>query len=81
MPILVEKDVFKSVVMEGNTRVDEGNDIEFVIESTGERKEGRLTKISGKKEKTIFQIIPKGSEHEELWCVSVMADGTLKVIS
>ena len=54
--------------------------IEFVVDKTKEVKQGIITKISGKGEKTKVCIEPIGKNHEEIWKVSTMADNSLKVI-
>ena len=78
----VSKDAYKSVeVLNGNNvvRVDEGDLISFATE-TGEMISGRVTKISGKAEKTKFQIAPDNSQKEEIWSVVVMAEDSLVVL-
>lgn len=80
--VTVSTDAFKSVeVLNGNKviRIDQGNLINFATE-TGESITGRVTKISGKGEKTKFQIVPKDSQKEEIWTVLVMAEDSLKVV-
>lgn len=80
--INIEKNVFKSIVVYREkelVRVDEGNTIRFTTEG-GEDKEGKLTKISGKNDKTKLTIVPIGSEHEEVWSVMVIAENTLRVV-
>lgn len=79
----VINDVFKSVVVEGKgsqLRIDEGNKIKFIVESTGIVKEGTILKISGKGEKTKLQIMPKDNECEEVWSIIVMKEGSLEVL-
>lgn len=60
-------------------RIDEGNTIQFALE-TGEEIKGKLTKISGKGGKTKLQIVPIGGQKEEIWSVLVMAEGSLSVV-
>lgn len=79
----VINDVFKSVVVEGaegQLRVDEGDKIKFVVETTGVIKEGVLLKISGKGEKTKLQIMPKDNECEEVWSIVSMREKSLEVV-
>jgi translation initiation factor IF-1 len=61
-------------------RVDEGDTIQFALE-TGEKVKGKLTKISGKGDKTKLQIVPDGGQKEEIWSVLVMAEGSLSVVT
>jgi hypothetical protein len=78
----LEKDVYKSIVVmheDAELIVSEGDKIQFVNEFTGEQKIGTLTKISGKGEKTKLQIIPQGSQCEEVWSVVVIAENSLKL--
>lgn len=81
--VTVHTDVFKSVIVYDKNnepvRVDEGNVIVFATE-TGEEVKGIVTKISGKGEKTKFQIVPEDGQKEEIWSVTVMAEGSLGVI-
>ena len=80
--VMVSTDAFKSVeVLNGGkvVRIDEGNLINFATE-TGESITGRVTKISGKGEKTKLQIVPKDSQKEEIWSVMFIADDSLKVV-
>ena len=79
----VQTDAFKSFETTDEdskvVRVDEGNAIQFALE-TGETVKGKLTKISGKGEKTKLQIVREGGQNEEIWSVLVMAEGSLSVI-
>ena len=83
MSLMVETDAFKSFeILDENgkvIRVDEGDSIQFALES-GEKVKGRVTKISGKGEKTKLQIVPEGGQKEEIWSVLVIAEGSLSVI-
>lgn len=81
--VTVNTDAFKSVeVLKGDNviRIDEGDLINFATE-TGESITGRVTKISGKGEKTKLQIVPKDSQKEEIWSVLVMAEDSLIVVN
>jgi len=81
--VTVNTDAFKSVeVLKGDNviRIDEGDLINFATE-TGESITGRVTKISGKGEKTKLQIVPKDSQKEEIWSVLVMAEDSLSVVN
>ena len=81
--VTVNTDAFKSVeVLKGDNviRIDEGDLINFATE-TGESITGRVTKISGKGEKTKLQIVPKDSQKEEIWSVLVMAEDSLTVVN
>lgn len=62
-------------------QIDEGNKIEFQVESSGEVKTGRLTGISGKGDKTKITIMSEGGEHEEIWSLICISEGSLKVVS
>ena len=80
--VQVETDAFKSVIVmceEENVRIDEGDRVTFVPESTGEVKIGVVTKISGKGEKTKLQILPVGSQCEEIWPLINIAENSLKL--
>ena len=80
--VIVEVNPYKSVgVLQGekSVRIDTGDVIQFATE-TGETIKGRVTKISGKGEKTKFQIIPIGEQKEEIWSVVVMQEASLEVI-
>lgn len=80
--VTVSTDAYKSVeVLNGKrvVRIDEGDFIAFTTE-TGEIITGRVTKISGKGEKTKLQIVPKDSQKEEIWSVLVMAEDSLTVV-
>lgn len=80
--INVITDAFKSFETEDKNskvvRVDEGNTIQFALE-TGEVVKGKLTKISGKGDKTKLQIVPEGGQKEEIYSVLVLAEGSLSV--
>lgn len=81
--VQVITDAFKSFITEdadGNElRVDEGNTITFATED-GVVVTGKLTKISGKGEKTKLQIIPEGGQKEEIWSVIVLAEHSLSIV-
>lgn len=81
--VIVETDAFKSLEVLNNDgellRIDEGNTIKFATEDGVEVK-GKLTKISGKGEKTKLQIVPEGGQKEEIWSVVVMAEGSLSIV-
>jgi len=83
--VTVVTSVFKSFEVEGEdgeiVRVNEGDNIQFSLEETGEIVSGRLTKISGKDEKTKLQIMPTGNNvKEEIYSVVAMGECTLKVL-
>lgn len=81
--VMVETDAYKSLgvlnVDGEEIRVDEGDSIQFTTED-GVVVTGKLTKISGKGEKTKLQIVPEGGQKEEIWSVLVMAEGSLEVV-
>lgn len=80
--VSVERDTFRSSVVLNKgkaVRVDEGDVISFATE-TGESIQGRVTKISGKGEKTKFQIVPTGEQKEEIWSVIVIQEDSLIVL-
>lgn len=74
---------YKSIVIvddEGELlTVSEGDKIEFAIESTGEVKQGFVTKLNGKNEKLKIQMVPKDQNYEEIWPVVIMSEGSLKL--
>lgn len=79
----VKTSVFKSFVVEDEEqkelRLNEGDLVEFTIESTGEKKVGYVTLIKGKGQKTTLQIRTVKSEFEEIHSVNSMVDGSLKL--
>lgn len=78
--INVETSPFKSMVVtsEGNSlRVDEGDKIKFTLDTTGEIVTGLVTKLSGKGDKVKIQIMPYGSQKEEIYNVDVIAEESL----
>ena len=80
--VAVERDTYRSTVVLSKgkvVRIDEGDLINFATE-TGESITGRVTKISGKGEKTKLQIVPKDSQKEEIWSVVVISEDSLSVI-
>ena len=78
--ITVEKDPYKSIIVEDEdgelVTISEGDNVKFRTDS-GELKQGKLIKFDGKKEKLKLQIMPVGSECEEIWSVMVMSEGSL----
>jgi hypothetical protein len=64
---------------DGVLTVNEGDKIEFVTE-TGEPKQGLLTKIKGKGEKTKLQFVREDSECEEIRSVLTIKEDTLKLV-
>ena len=80
--VQIEKDAYKSIVVMVDGEeviISEGDKITFVSEFTGEKKVGVLTKISGKGDKTKIQIMPNGSQCEEVWSITVIAEDSLKL--
>ncbi len=69
---------FSSIILDGNLRVNEGDSVKFVVD-TGESVSGIVTKICGGKNDRKFQILPDGEQHEEVWALMQMAEGTLIV--
>jgi hypothetical protein len=63
------------------TVLQEGNQIQFIIESNDQVIIGTLEKISGKKEKMSFQINPLRGDCRQIWDVTKIKEGTLKVIT
>jgi hypothetical protein len=80
----VIESVYKVVVIEGkkgeNLTVSEGDHLRFAAADGGEIVEGGLIKISGKKDKTKFQIVPNGAVKNEIWSLIDIAEGTIEVI-
>jgi translation initiation factor IF-1 len=71
----VVTDVFRSIEVEGEdgtVRINEGDRVAFVVEDTGDVKNGTVTKLSGKGEKAKIQIVPVNSSCEEVWSVLVI---------
>jgi hypothetical protein len=81
MIILGTEKPFKSIIVkdenENDVRIDEGMKISFTTES-GELISGKLTKISGSKDKMKLQIIPQDKQKEEIWSIVNIIDGSLK---
>ena len=78
--VQVERDAYKSIVVMCKNQeitISENDKITFVSDFTGEKKVGILTKISGKGEKTKLQIIPDGSQYEEVWPIIIIKEDTL----
>jgi hypothetical protein len=81
--INVVESAYKVVVVEGkdnNLTVSEGDHLKFVTADGGEIVEGGLIKISGKKDKTKFQIIPTGAVKHEIWSLTDIAEGTIEIL-
>ena len=81
--VTILTDAYKSVEVASKgkvVRIDEGNIINFAVE-TGESITGRVTKISGKGDKTKIQIIPTGEQKEEIWSVLLMVEDSLVVVN
>jgi len=82
--IEIDTNPYKSIVIvddEGELlTVSEGDNIEFAIESTGEVKQGFVTKLNGKNEKLKIQMVPKDQNYEEIWPVVVISEGSLKLV-
>ena len=80
--IQVEKNPYKSIVVQDkdgeDITISEGKDIKFVLES-GEVRKGRLIKLQGKDDKLKLQIMPEGEEHEEIWSMMSLVDGSLEL--
>lgn len=61
--------------------ISEGNKITFVTEN-GELKEGIVTGFKGSKaEKVEVEIIPIGAGHKEIWKVTDLVEGSLKLVN
>ena len=78
--ICVVRNPYRSIVVEHDgdgVVISEGNSIKFNLES-GKLIKGVVTKLSGKDEKLKIQIRPEGKdEHEQIWSVAVMEEGSL----
>jgi hypothetical protein len=60
--------------------ISEGNKITFVTEN-GELKEGVVTGFKGSKaDKVEVEIIPSGAGHKEIWKVTDLVEGSLKLV-
>jgi len=79
--------MYNKVVEVSGVMVEEGNKVQFVVDSTSEiivglvQKqiiEGLVQKLSGKEQKTKITINPTGFVHEETYTVEQISD--LKVI-
>jgi hypothetical protein len=74
---------YKSIVIDsedGLLTISEGDAIKFTIESTGEIKQGSITKFMGKDEKLKIQMIPTEQNYEEIWPVVAISEGSLKLV-
>lgn len=79
----VIESAYKVVVIErknGNLTISEGDHVRFAAADGGEIVEGGLIKISGKKDKTKFQIIPTGAVKHEIWNLTDIAENSLEII-
>lgn len=78
--ICVVRNPYRSIVVEHDgdgVVISEGNSIKFNLES-GKQIKGILTKLCGKGEKLKIQLRPEGKdEHEQIWSVAVMEEGSL----
>lgn len=54
--------------------------IRFACANDGEIVEGGLIKISGKKDKTKFQIIPVGAVKQEIWSLTDIAERSVEIL-
>jgi len=70
---------FSSIILDGNLRINEDDTVSFVVD-TGEIVSGMVTKICGGKKDRKLQVLPEGESHEEVWALSQIKEGTLKVI-
>lgn len=62
--------------------ISEGNKITFTTENNAEVKEGMVTGFKGSKpEKIEIEIIPIGEAHKEIWKVTDMVEGSLKLVN
>ncbi len=65
----------------GIQTISEGNKISFVTEGTAEAKEGAVTGLKGSKpDKVEIEIVPTGEGHKEIWKVTDMVEGSLKLV-
>jgi len=74
---------YKSIQVEtdeGDILIKEGDNIEFIVESTGESISGVVTKFQGKDEKLKIQIFSSEKTCEQIWPVVVISEGTLKLV-
>lgn len=61
--------------------LSEGNKITFITEGDGEVKKGVITGFKGSKpEKVEIEMIPYGAGHKEIWSITKMQEGSLKLI-
>ena len=72
-------DKFNAIIVDGNIRINEQDTVSFVTEN-GEVKEGTVSKIGGGKKDRKLQITTPDTDHEELWMLSQIKEGTLKVL-
>ena len=81
--VYVIADTFRSIEvenLEGETvRVNEGDMITFATED-GVAVTGKVTKLSGKKDKVKVQIVPPNTNREEIYSVVVMVEGSLRIM-
>lgn len=61
--------------------ISEGNKIIFVTEGNGEAKAGIVTGFKGTKlENVEIEIIPTDEKHKEIWKVTDLVEGSLKLV-
>lgn len=73
---------YKSIVIEtkeGSKTISEGMTLRFADENA-EIVEGGLIKISGKKDKTTFQIVPTGAVKHEIWHLVDIAAESIEIL-
>lgn len=86
--VLVERTPYKSIEVEtgkekGNVIIiSEGEKVKFIVDATGEVKEGVVVGFKGSKpEKVEIEIIPVEKSHVERWMVTDMIEGSLQLVS
>lgn len=75
---------YKSIEVEteesGIQVISEGNRVTFITEGTAEVKAGIVTGFKGSKPaKVEIEIVPVGEGHKEIWSVTKMIEGSLKL--
>jgi len=81
--INITENPYKSIQIEtdeGIITVREGDNIEFIVEESGEKVVGFVTKFISKDEKLKVQIFSKTWNCELIWPIVQISEGTLKLV-
>jgi beta-lactam-binding protein with PASTA domain len=81
MPTNIKQDIFKSIVVDNSTVIEEGDVIDFVVEATGEVKTAMVIKFCGSKKDRRLQVKDmNGSQCEEIWSLLDIKQDSIKIV-